>query len=98
MSEIYTKICPKCGIEFKTVRGYQKYCSTACSNRHRGQDKGDFDPSLDWKRDHDDGKWKCPYQSSVGCFVRECSRCGWNPEVAKARTEAYERKWGAENG
>lgn len=89
---IYEKICPKCGIVFKTPRGYQVYCSKVCSNRGRRIEKGDFDDSLDWKKTAEEGKWECPYNHGVACEIRECSRCGWNPEVAKARTEAYMEK------
>ena len=31
----------------------------------------------------------CPNNSNVDCGKKECHRCGWNPEVAKARLEAF---------
>ena len=29
----------------------------------------------------------CPYNREVDCKTPKCDRCGWNPEVAKARME-----------
>lgn len=31
----------------------------------------------------------CPNNSGVWCAVRKCDCCGWNPDVAAARTKAY---------
>lgn len=85
---IYEKKCPYCGIEFKTDRENQIFCCLACVNKGRASnDRGNFDHSLEWKRHH--GKWDCPYQESVGCYVRNCDKCGWNPDVAKARLKKY---------
>lgn len=88
---IHIKTCPKCGIEFKTTMGYQKYCSHACSNRGRKTVGGtDYDKTLVWVRCTGDySTWECPYQSNVGCQTRECSKCGWNPKVAAARMEKF---------
>jgi hypothetical protein len=91
--ELYEKICPTCGKEFKTTRPHQKYCCHSCSNRFRNADYGNFDKSLEWKRSTtDESMWQCPYQINVECSCRNCDRCGWNPKVAKARTEAFARK------
>ena len=38
--------------------------------------------------------WKCRYQQSVSCADRNCDKCGWNPEVAKARSAAILKKMG----
>ena len=89
---IYEKVCPKCGTEFKTVRGYQKFCCKRCSNRGRTIEKGDFDDSLTWEKIEEDGRWQCPYNLEVSCVVRNCSKCGWNPVVAEARLKAYMEK------
>ena len=51
-----------------------------------------YDESLEWKQANDKTKWQCPYNEGVDCGFRKCIRCGWNPEVARARTEAYENK------
>lgn len=40
------------------------------------------------------GLWKCRYQKFVRCKDRDCARCGWNPEVAKARSVAILEKMG----
>lgn len=33
----------------------------------------------------------CPYNDAVGCFPskKNCDRCGWKPEVSKARLEKF---------
>ena len=96
MREVLTKICPKCGIEFKTVRGHQRFCSKSCSNRGRRKETDDYDHSLEWKQSEEYGTWECPYQVNVGCLVRECSKCGWNPKVAQARLDAYNKRYNNE--
>jgi len=92
---VYERTCLLCNTEFKTPYKNQKYCCKTCSNRGRHipsvVERGKFDKSLAWDKDEDD-KWQCPYRDGVSCHVRKCDKCGWNPEVAKARLEAYERK------
>ena len=94
MSELLTKICPKCGIKFKTDNRMRKYCSESCSNRDRLRETGDFDASLNWVKTGDSGTWECPYNMGVACSARWCSTCGWNPEVAEARKKAMEKAYG----
>lgn len=73
------KYCKHCGKEFKPNDYRQVFCSMQCSARNR------------WGvEDADTGT--CPYNDAVECSSRKCSKCGWNPEVAKARLEAHERK------
>ena len=31
----------------------------------------------------------CPHNHEVVCKTAHCGRCGWNPEVAQARLDAY---------
>ena len=33
----------------------------------------------------------CPYNDGVACEKANCESCGWNPKVAKARSEAIKR-------
>lgn len=89
---IYEKKCQHCGKEFETRYEEQKFCCSSCGNKSRRSN--DFDHSLNWVRDTE-SKWVCPYQpeGTVHCKVRKCSSCGWNPEVAKARLDAYIRKY-----
>lgn len=91
---VYTKNCPHCGIWFKTPRYDQIFCSKRCGCAGRGERLSSgpekFDESLDWKRYY--GKWVCPYQDNVGCYARNCDKCGWNPDVAKARLEKYKEE------
>ena len=30
---------------------------------------------------------RCPHNEFVVCSMKKCTRCGWNPDVAKARLE-----------
>ena len=41
---------------------------------------------------------QCPHNQVCACERKLCDRCGWNPEIAKARTEAFERQWGKRHG
>lgn len=36
--------------------------------------------------------YQCNYQEGVQCEKKNCHKCGWNPEVAKARLEAIIEK------
>ncbi len=36
--------------------------------------------------------YQCEYQAFVDCPKKECAKCGWNPEVAKARLDAIVAK------
>jgi hypothetical protein len=29
----------------------------------------------------------CPHNNALECGVKNCKRCGWNPEVAKKRMD-----------
>jgi hypothetical protein len=91
------KKCPYCGKAFWGIKD-QRYCGHSCANRGRREEEreqGEYDRSIVWERD-ESGCWLCPYQFSVGCKRRECNKCGWNPEVAKARTKEILRKLMAE--
>lgn len=85
--------CQYCGKEmivYPSEVDKRKYCSRNCANKGRFQcEKGEFDTSLAWERSSSDkSRWSCPYAVNVSCGMRVCSKCGWNPEVAKARLEA----------
>ena len=83
----YEKVCPGCGITFRTDRDRQVFCSHKCSSTNRSMKCGmaHCDTSLNWKKIN--GVWVCPYKEEVGCTFRRCDVCGWNPEVAKARLD-----------
>lgn len=36
--------------------------------------------------------YSCQYNPNVICSVQMCQVCGWNPEVAKARLEAFKKR------
>ena len=44
-------------------------------------------PGHVWKR-LDSDRWECPFQpDNVSCEHRRCAICGWNPNVARSRTQ-----------
>ena len=70
------KVCPFCGAEFTPHDYRQKCCSRSCSQRARRNSKLS-------------ALFTCPYNHEVDCTLQMCGKCGWNPEVAKARLEKY---------
>lgn len=78
--------------------------------RKTGSHGAQHDAQLEWNRevrdmseqaktDHKWEKaegsfWKCRYQAHVRCADRNCAKCGWNPEVATARSAAILEKMG----
>ena len=91
MKKVYDKKCPYCGNEFMGSKG-QIFCSHACANMGRSViEVEDYDNSLTWEKDSD-RLWICPYAKNVGCRIRKCNECGWNPKVAKARSIEIKRK------
>ena len=39
-----------------------------------------------WTKESTGKLWNCQFQENVDCEDRNCANCGWNPEVAKARS------------
>ncbi len=94
-------ICLYCGQEkvYDRDRG-QKFCGKECASRYNRNLKpaivaksvtyrnftyGDYDRSLNWTKKN--GRWNCPYNKEVHCTARFCTKCGWNPDVAKERLD-----------
>lgn len=77
--------CEHCGKTFtgKNVSHTYRFCSPSCAAH--GRDYGNYDKTLDWKKDG--GQWQCPYNEGVHCRSRVCHRCGWNPEVIQKRND-----------
>jgi hypothetical protein len=40
-----------------------------------------------WKKKKSYKEQPCLYNEGCSCLKKECWKCGWNPKVAKARTE-----------
>lgn len=76
------KSCIYCGELFTASDHSPKYCSRKCYRLFRSacylEQKGI--------------EFACPHNVAIECYTKKCDSCGWNPEVAKARLEAYERK------
>ena len=66
--------CVVCGSLFTALRSDSKYCCRKCANKARS-----FKEVI---------HYECPYNKELDCTSQKCNKCGWNPEVAKARMEA----------
>ena len=76
MREFTCIVCGKKGIDRSNSHD-KKFCSKKCSRRN-------------WYLTHLDDqpeKQDCKYNEGVSCFDGKCEKCGWNPEVAKRRSE-----------
>ena len=81
--------CEQCG---GPARKDRRFCGRACAAKYQGiRNRLQVDEDYDWKKANQD-EWVCRYYTFVKCTWRNCAKCGWNPEVAKARTEAFSRK------
>ena len=74
-------VCPICDKEFVETRPGRKYCSRRCANIAANRIKRERATK---KRGMD-----CPYNNALVCSDRKCESCGWNPDVAKRRSECY---------
>ena len=82
---MYEYKCPICGKVKYAKRHYQvrTFCSKECATKAREKD-GNGAAFYG----------ECIFNPiGVTCYRRDCRNCGWNPDVAEARLEAF-----AENG
>lgn len=89
MDTMFEKKCAVCGKSFTVAlqSRMKKTCSASCAAKLAAQ--RDVDYSFDWKKEADN-KYACRYNpEGCSCSDRQCLRCGWNPEVAKARTKKF---------
>lgn len=79
--------CAYCGKIKRTYRTHDagKFCSKSCAAKYRyGHKRPDQQPATGtlWNKG-------CVFNpDGVHCVMKDCAKCGWNPEVAKARLEA----------
>lgn len=67
-------VCQNCGKVFYSRIKNVKFCSHICANQRNCA-------RLDGR------VFKCKYNQEVYCSAEKCGSCGWNPKVAKKRTE-----------
>lgn len=72
-----TFTCLTCGAEFTSPSIDAKYCSYRCSARRNW---------IEGRPQNTEEQFECPNNSGVICSKKECNRCGWNPDVATARS------------
>jgi hypothetical protein len=71
-------VCPICGTEFVKTSPTKKYCTRRCTLISANMAKR--------ARTANSG---CPHNEGLICTSRQCDSCGWNPDVAKMRSECY---------
>ena len=79
MREFTCVFCGKKSID-KSVNHLKMFCSSTCRMRDYNQ-RHKYDPRPE--------KQECKYNDGVECLDSKCANCGWNPEVAKKRTEEF---------
>ena len=84
--------CPICEEQFVQRRRDMTFCSKRCANisanRAARSRAGCVEKKARVRVRDADLKMNCPYNEAINCYMRKCSTCGWNPEVAKMRLEA----------
>lgn len=94
---MYEFTCKECG-QVKQVRRKQElrtFCSVSCASKfNRRNYTHNIDTSYPWKRAKGNRSWICRYNpEGCACEDRNCSECGWNPEVAERRLKEFEEKF-----
>ena len=75
MREYTCVVCGEKGID-RSPGQNRKFCSKECQMRY-------------WNRKRDGYSDECcKYNDGVACTDGKCNNCGWNPAVAKKRSEA----------
>lgn len=88
------KKCEYCGktMLLESSKSKKRFCNRSCANLSAYE----VDTDMDYAWERLQGRlWKCRYVDSgeIACRVRRCSKCGWNPEVAEARTETIRQRY-----
>ena len=80
-------VCLICGTEFVKTRPDKKYCSRRCTQiaMDRAQRARKKEAMLKQGKD-------CPHNKVLVCTDRKCDTCGWNPVVAKRRSESHGKR------
>lgn len=94
---MYEYKCENCGmVKYAQWPSYiRRFCTYKCATEWawkngKSHSQEDYDMDIEWERKN--RRWICPYANFVSCTVRNCKVCGWHPDVAKARSEAIEKK------
>lgn len=71
--------CKNCGKKVVVKGLYEKlYCNGQCGSAYRYRQRA---------AQRMEPEKKCPMNEGITCGGGDCFRCGWNPEVEKARKE-----------
>lgn len=76
------RVCPYCGTSFMPRSAKHQFCSRECGRRFEVEQMEKPIPE----------ELRCPYNDTIVCQTHRCGECGWNPVVAKRRTERILRK------
>lgn len=71
------RACPYCGTVFMPRSAKHQYCTSECCRRY----------TLEQAERPIPEEFQCPHNNMIVCQVRRCGECGWNPVVARRRTE-----------
>lgn len=85
------RLCEYCG---KPTSDYRhRFCCPVCAGKAlHGVPKIDVDETFPWKKTSGN-RWKCRFgYKNISCTDRDCTHCGWNPEVAQKRSEKARKK------
>ena len=81
------RICPYCGMAFMPRSAKHQFCCRECYRRYALEQGEVLIPEA----------LRCPHNDTIVCHTRRCGECGWNPVVAKRRTERIMRTHTAKN-
>lgn len=80
-------VCLICGTEFVKARPGRKFCSRRCANLAANKNK-----RARSREDREKFGTDCPFNKELVCTEWKCESCGWNPEVARRRSESYGKR------
>lgn len=77
-------LCGKKGIDL-TTRQNQMFCSRNCRQKYYYR----MGMGGNIRKHKPRSPYSCVHNQEIICKIHNCSTCGWNPEVAQKRKEAF---------
>lgn len=76
MKEFTCIVCGEKGIDRSPAQN-RRFCSKECCTKFFNRKKDGYSEN------------SCKYNDGVACTDGNCKKCGWNPAVAKKRSEEF---------